>query len=107
LNFFIGCGQGGIYGPTIVLVSEKFTEKNKGLAMGSMLGGQAFGYAVSLSLSYILATLVSYKFSFFTCSLLTFVGAIIMYVAFKNDLKKNILYQRKNLKLIKNLILNF
>jgi len=99
LNFFIGCGQGGIYGPSIVLVSEKFTDKNKGLAMGSMLGGQAFGYAVSLSLSYILTTLVSYKFSFFICSLLTFIGAISMYVAFKNDLEKKYSPSKKKFKI--------
>ena len=78
INFFIGFAQGGIYGPSILLVSEKFKSKNKGAAMGVMLGSQSFGYAVSLSLSYILTTNYGYKISFLIASLISLVGAAFL-----------------------------
>ena len=85
INFFIGFAQGGIYGPSILLVSEKFKSKNKGTAMGVMLGSQSFGYAISLSLSYVITTNYGYKISFLTASLISLVGAVFLLTAVYED----------------------
>jgi len=88
INFFIGFAQGGIYGPTILLVSEKFKSKNKGTAMGIMLGSQSLGYGISLTLSYIITTIYGYKISFLTASLISLVGAIFLLSAVYEDFFK-------------------
>ena len=88
INFFIGFAQGGIYGPTILLVSEKFKSKNKGTAMGIMLGSQSLGYGISLSLSYIITTNYGYKISFLIASLMGLVGAIFLLSAVYEDFFK-------------------
>jgi len=88
INFFIGFAQGGIYGPSILLVSEKFKSKNKGSAMGVMLGSQSFGYAISLTLSYIITTNYGYKISFLTASLISLIGAAFLLAATYRDFFK-------------------
>jgi len=98
INFFIGFAQGGIYGPSILLVSEKFKSKNKGAAMGVMLGSQSFGYAVSLSLSYILTTNYGYKISFLIASLISFVGAAFLLRGVYEDFFKKYKFLEKNKK---------
>ena len=98
INFFIGFAQGGIYGPSILLVSEKFKSKNKGAAMGVMLGSQSFGYAVSLSLSYILTTNYGYKISFLTASLISLVGAAFLLRGVYEDFFKKYKFLEKNKK---------
>src|SRR6056300_1298430 len=60
-NLFLGLFQGGIYGPSMVLVSEKYEKKHRGLAMGFMLGGQSLGYAISLTSSFIIASFNDWK----------------------------------------------
>ena len=98
INFFIGFAQGGIYGPSILLVSEKFKSKNKGAAMGVMLGSQSFGYAVSLSLSYILTTNYGYKISFLIASLISLVGAAFLLRGVYEDFFKKYKFLEKNKK---------
>ena len=98
INFFIGFAQGGIYGPSILLVSEKFKSKNKGAAMGVMLGSQSFGYAISLSLSYVITTNYGYKISFLTASLISLVGAVILLTAIYKDFLKKYKFSESNKK---------
>jgi len=98
INFFIGFAQGGIYGPSILLVSEKFKSKNKGVAMGVMLGSQSFGYAISLSLSYVITTNYGYKISFLTASLISLVGAVFLLTAVYEDFLKKYKFSELNKK---------
>ena len=98
INFFIGFAQGGIYGPSILLVSEKFKSKNKGSAMGVMLGSQSFGYAISLTLSYIITTNYGYKISFLTASLISLVGAAFLLSATYQDFYKKYQFTKLNKK---------
>ncbi|NDE49142.1 MAG: MFS transporter [Proteobacteria bacterium] len=98
INFFIGFAQGGIYGPSILLVSEKFKSKNKGAAMGVMLGSQSFGYAISLTLSYIITTNYGYKISFLTASLISLVGATFLLTAIYQDFFKKYQFAELNKK---------
>jgi MFS family permease len=98
INFFIGFAQGGIYGPSILLVSEKFKSKNKGAAMGVMLGSQSFGYAISLSLSYVITTNYGYKISFLTASLISLVGATFLLTAVYEDFLKKYKFSESNKK---------
>jgi len=98
INFFIGFAQGGIYGPSILLVSEKFKSKNKGAAMGVMLGSQSFGYAISLSLGYIITTNYGYKISFLTASLISLIGAIFLLTAVYEDFLKKYKFSELNKK---------
>jgi MFS family permease len=102
INFFIGFAQGGIYGPSILLVSEKFKSNNKGAAMGVMLGSQSFGYAISLSLSYIITTNYGYKISFLTASLISIVGAIFLLTAVYEDFLKKYKFSELNKKFFLN-----
>jgi MFS family permease len=87
-NLLLGLFQGGIYGPSMVLVSEKYEKKHRGLAMGFMLGGQSLGYAISLTSSFIIASYFSTKSAFLFCSIVSFVGIFVFGIASFNDWKK-------------------
>ena len=102
INFFIGFAQGGIYGPSILLISEKFKSKNKGTAMGIMLGSQSFGYALSLTLSYIVTTNYGYKISFLSASLISLIGAAFLLIAVYKDCFKKYLFPQSNKKFLLN-----
>jgi len=88
LNFFLGLSQGGIYGPSMILVSEKYVPANRGKAMGLNIAGQSFGYGISLGLSFVLANLYSLQTAFLTCSILTVLGLIIFLAGLWKDLSK-------------------
>ena len=98
INFFIGFAQGGIYGPSILLVSEKFKSKIKGTAMGIMLGSQSLGYALSLTISYFLTTTYGYKITFLTSSFISLVGAAFLWIAIYQDFFKQYKFQNLNKK---------
>ncbi|WP_440694596.1 MFS transporter [Candidatus Pelagibacter sp. HIMB109] len=90
LNFILGIAAGGIYGPSMILVSEKFSKSRKGFAMGMMLGGQSLGYVVSLSLSFIFSNFYNFKDGFLICSILTFFGLASFYFCCHKDLYKKL-----------------
>jgi len=87
-NLFLGLFQGGIYGPSMILVSEQFEKKHRGLAMGSMLAGQSLGYALSLSSSFILSNLYSTSVAFLFCLTCGFLGIFPFLLALRKDLFK-------------------
>ena len=74
LNFILGVAAGGIYGPSMILVSEKFSQGRKGFAMGMMLGGQSLGYALSLSITFTFSNFYNFKDGFLICAILTLLG---------------------------------
>lgn len=96
LNFILGIAAGGIYGPSMILVSEKFNKGHKGFAMGMMLGGQSLGYVVSLSISFIFANYYNFQTGFLICSILTVFGLISFYICCYNDLKKKLSFKILN-----------
>ena len=98
LNFFVGFAQGGIYGPSILLVSEKFNQKKKGIAVGTLLGSQSLGYALSLSINYILSSNYNYHTSFFISSIMSLIGMILLLTAVYKDFFKKYLFSDKNKK---------
>lgn len=87
-NLLLGLFQGGIYGPSMILVSEQFEKKHRGLAMGSMLAGQSLGYALSLSSSFILSNLYSTSVAFLFCLTCGFLGIFPFLLALRKDLFK-------------------
>jgi MFS family permease len=87
-NLLLGLFQGGIYGPSMILVSEQYEKKHRGFAMGSMLAGQSFGYALSLSSSFILSNLYSPSVAFLFCLSCASLGIIPFFLALKKDLFK-------------------
>ena len=87
-NLFLGLFQGGIYGPSMVLVSEKYEKKHRGLAMGFMLGGQSLGYAISLTSSFIIASYLGTKSAFLFCAIVSFSGIFVFIAASFKDWKK-------------------
>ncbi len=89
LGFFLG----GIYGPSMILVSEKFAKGHKAFAMGVMLGGQSFGYALSLAISFVFSNFYNVRDGFLICSILTFFGLISFYICCKEDLRKKIQFK--------------
>ena len=91
-NLLLGLFQGGIYGPSMILVSEQFEKKHRGLAMGSMLAGQSFGYALSLSSSFILSNLYSPSVAFLFCLSCAFLGIIPFLIALQKDLRKQYVF---------------
>ncbi|MEK9958952.1 MAG: MFS transporter [Pelagibacteraceae bacterium] len=93
LNASLGFFLGGIYGPSMILVSEKFSKGHKGFAMGAMLGGQSFGYALSLSISFIFSNFYNLKDGFLICSSLTLLGLLFFYICCKDDLKNRIKFK--------------
>ena len=56
--------------------------------MGVMLGSQSFGYAISLSLSYVITTNYGFKISFLTATLISLVGAVFLLTAVYEDFLK-------------------
>ena len=89
-NTILGAAAGGIYGPSMILVSEKFSHGNKGFAMGMMLGGQSLGYAVSLSVSFIFSNFYNYHEGFLVCSVLTIFGFISFYACSYKEMNKGL-----------------
>jgi MFS family permease len=97
LNTILGIAAGGIYGPSMILVSERFNKGNKGFAMGMMLGGQSLGYALSLSITFIFANFYSFKNGLLICAILTLFGLLSFCICSYKDLFKKI-----NFKILKN-----
>ena len=87
-NLLVGLFQGGIYGPSIILVSEKYRKSERGFAMGALLSGQSFGYALSLSASFILSNMYSPSVGFLFCLGCAFLGIFPFLFAIKKDLSK-------------------
>ena len=88
LNTILGIAAGGIYGPSMILVSERFNKGNKGFAMGMMLGGQSLGYALSLSITFIFANFYSFKNGLLICAILTLFGLLSFCICSYKDLYK-------------------
>ncbi|GBL33471.1 hypothetical protein EMGBS14_01410 [Candidatus Pelagibacterales bacterium] len=63
--------------------------------MGIMLGSQSFGYALSLTLSYIVTTNYGYKISFLSASLISLIGAVFLLIAVYKDCFKNIYFHNQ------------
>ncbi len=106
-NFLLGCSSGGIYGPSMVLVSEKFSKNKKGFAMGIMLGGQSLGYALSLSISFIYSNFYNAKNGFIICTILTAIGLFCFYYSVFEDLSKKLEFKiRHKFKMAKQSIQN-
>ena len=93
LNFILGVAAGGIYGPSMILVSEKFRQGRKGFAMGVMLGGQSFGYALSLSITFTFSNFYNFKDGFIICALLTLFGLASFILSSYADLFKKLDFQ--------------
>ena len=92
-NSILGIAAGGIYGPSMILVSEKFSKGNKGLAMGIMLGGQSLGYAISLSVGFIFSNFYNFHDGFLICALLTVFGLVSFYVCSYKDINKELSFK--------------
>ena len=97
LNTILGIAAGGIYGPSMILVSERFNKGNKGFAMGMMLGGQSLGYALSLSITFIFANFYSFKNGLLICAILTLFGLLSFCICSYKDL-----FKKLNFKILKN-----
>ena len=87
-NLLLGLFQGGIYGPSMILVSEKYEKIHRGLAMGGVLSGQSFGYALSLSASFVLSNLYSPSIAFLFCLSCACIGIVPLLLAVLKDLPK-------------------
>ena len=90
--------KGGFTAPLYSWCLKNLKSKNKGAAMGVMLGSQSFGYAISLSLSYIITTNYGYKISFLTASLISLVGAVFLLTAVYEDFLKKYKFSELNKK---------
>ena len=93
LNFILGVAVGGIYGPSMILVSEKFSQGRKGFAMGMMLGGQSLGYALSLSITFTFSNFYNFKDGFLVCAILTLLGLASFTLSSYSDLFKKLDFQ--------------
>jgi MFS family permease len=67
-----------------------------------MLGSQSFGYALSLTLSYIVTTNYGYKISFLSASLISLIGAVFLLIAVYKDCFKKYLFPQSNKKFLLN-----
>ncbi len=80
LRTLTGIGFAGTYMPGLRMVSERFEPKERGRAMGIYVGAFTFGASLSLFLTGILNSLLSWRWAFFITSLGPMAGGLIALV---------------------------
>ena len=72
----LGLSQGGTYTPAIMMVAQGVDRARRGAAIGLLLAGASFGYAVSIALSTALSQLAGYEVAFLICGVVPTFSAI-------------------------------
>jgi len=87
LYTFVGISLGGTYTTGLMILSDHYPVKRRGMAMGFFIASTSFGYALSLLLSGIALPSGGYRLSFLLTCLGPLVGSILAWITlFKTEL---------------------
>jgi MFS family permease len=76
----VGITLGGTYTTALIILSDRYPEKKRGMAIGFFIASTSLGYALSLLLSGIALPVGGYKLSFFLTCLGPLVGSILAWI---------------------------
>ncbi len=79
MRTLMGIGLAGTYMPGLRMVSEKFPSEERGMAIGIYVGIFSLGVSLSLFLTALLNSILSWRWAFFLTSLGPIGGGIIAY----------------------------
>lgn len=80
LYTLVGISLAGTYTTGLMILSERYSQKRRGMAVGLFVASTSFGFALSLILSGIAMPLGGYRLSFLVTGLGPLIAAIVIWI---------------------------